>query len=99
MLPVGPITGDEAGELPGVSMTLLVADRSMDTIVEIESRSCWFLFVVKSSNAKSMFFISVSIALHLARVSCCNLIISPLTVSLSLTPFSMIANTLSMAGP
>lgn len=40
LLPVGPNTGDDAGELPGVSTTLLVADRSIETIVEMESRNC-----------------------------------------------------------
>ena len=37
---VGSKIGDEAGELLGVSTALPVAERSIDTIVEIESRSC-----------------------------------------------------------
>ena len=59
LLPLaGPRATEEAGELPGVSMALLpVADRSLETILEIESRSCWSLFIVRSSKAASIPFI------------------------------------------
>lgn len=38
LIPV--ITTDEAGELPGVSLRLPIVDRSFETILEMESRSC-----------------------------------------------------------
>ena len=38
--PEGAITTEEAGEDPGVPVTLPVADRSIDTMLEIESLSC-----------------------------------------------------------
>ena len=42
--PISPlITTEDAGELPGVSTRLPRVDRSLDTILEIESRSCWLL--------------------------------------------------------
>ena len=42
LLPLaGPSATEEAGELPGVSIALLpVAERSLETMLEIESRNC-----------------------------------------------------------
>jgi hypothetical protein len=38
--PLPPIMTDDAGELPGVSITLPVAGLSMVTMLEMESRNC-----------------------------------------------------------
>ena len=81
------ITTDEAGELPGVSMALPVAERSIVMMLEIESLSCAFRFAFISSMALSMAFILSVKALALVLMSVWSLIISPLTVNLSLRPF------------
>jgi hypothetical protein len=36
------IITDEGGELPGVSMPLPLVDLSLESILEMESRSFWF---------------------------------------------------------
>ena len=97
----GPITTEDAGELPGVLMTLpaLVPDLSIETMLDMESRSCWCLFICISSRARSMSFISTLILSHRALVSNCNRRISPFTVKRSVTPFSIMDKTLSIAGP
>lgn len=89
-----------AGELPGVSTKLLASDRSLDITVETESRSCLSraLFVT-SSSTRSSSRMSACNVVHLRFMSACKRRISPLTVSLSSTPLSMIARTLSIAGP
>lgn len=101
LLPKFGIITDDAGELPGVSLLKLpMVERSFETMLEIESLSCWFLWSACSSSsvASSSFIWSFS-ASHFCCMSECNLNISPLTVRRSLTPFSIIDNTLSMAGP
>lgn len=89
-----------AGELPGVSNKLLPRERSLDITVDTESRSCRsFVSVLISPSTSSMSLISPWSVDHRSFMSDCNLRISPLTVNLSWTPLSMIARTLSIAGP
>ena len=42
---IGPIMTEEEGEVPGVPIALPVLEISFDTIVEMESRSCWLLLI------------------------------------------------------
>lgn len=89
-----------AGELPGVSKRLLPRERSLDITVETESRSCRsFASVLMSPSTISISLISPWSVDHRSFMSDCNLRISPLTVSLSWTPLSIMARTLSIAGP
>jgi len=89
-----------AGELPGVSTRLLAIERSLDMTVDTESLSCFSRFSPPmSSSTRSMSRISFCSAPHLRFMSLCKRKISPLTVSLSSTPRSTMANTLSIAGP
>ena len=93
------MTTDDAGELSGVSIALLVAGLSIVMMLDIESRNCWFLVALRSSRAASMAFIFSCRDDDLAFKSVCRRIISPLTVSLSLMPFCIIDNTRSIADP
>jgi hypothetical protein len=90
-----------AGELPGVSTKLLAIDLSLDMTVETESRSCFSRLLSEfiSSRLASISRISPCKAAHLRFMSLCIRRISPLTVSLSCTPRSMMARTRSIAGP
>lgn len=81
------MTTDEAGELPGVSTALPVADLSVVMMLEIESLSCAFRFAFISSIALSIESIRSVNALAFALISVCSLMISPFTVNLSLRPF------------
>ena len=90
---------DEAGELPGVSDTLLVAGLSMVTILEMESRSCCWVFAKStSSRDSSMTLILAFSAFVRDFISASSLSVSPLTVNRSLTPFCTIVTTRSRAG-
>lgn len=81
-------TTEDAGELPGVvSGILLVAGLSIVTILEMESRSCWVLTKLMSSNVESMTLMLAFNASVRAFMSDNNLNVSPFTVSRSLTPF------------
>ena len=91
-------TTDEAGELPGVSATLLVAGLSNVTMLEMESRKCWGLVKLTSSSDSSMTLILAFSASVLDFMSDNNLKVSPLTVSRSLTPFWTMVHTRSIAG-
>lgn len=91
-------TTDEAGELPGVSATLLVAGLSNVTMLEMESRKCWGLVKLMSSSDSSMTLMLAFSASVLDFMSDNNLKVSPLTVSRSLTPFWTMVHTRSIAG-
>lgn len=89
---------DEAGELPGVSATLPVAGLSMVTMLEIESRSCWFLEILMSSSDESITLMLAFSASVLDNMSERSPEIAPFIVSRSLTPFWMMETTRSIAG-
>ena len=90
---------DEAGELLGVSGTLLVAGLSIVTILEMESRSCcWVLTKLLSSSDSSMTLMLALSALVRDFISAKSLNVSPFTVNRSLTPFWTIVTTRSIAG-
>lgn len=91
-------TTDEAGELPGVSATLLVAGLSSVTMLETESRKCWGLVKLMSSSDSSMTLMLAFSASALDFISDNNLKVSPFTVSRSLTPFWTMVDTRSIAG-
>jgi hypothetical protein len=91
---------DDADELLGVSMKLLVIECSDETMVLTESRSCWFLISrFTPSRRESSSRISAWMLAHFLFISDCRPRISPLTVRRSSTPRSMIASTLSIAVP
>jgi hypothetical protein len=89
---------DDAGELPGVPIALLVAGLSIVMMLDIESRSCWLRWMVVSSNIESITFMLAVRASTLSVMSESSARISPLTVSRSWTPFWMIDMTLPIAG-
>lgn len=89
---------DDAGELPGVSGTLLVAGLSNVMILERESRSCWVFTKFLSSSESSMTLMLALSALVRDCISAKSLKVSPFTVSRSLTPFWTIVTTRSIAG-
>ena len=99
--PIKPLmTTEDAGELPGVPIMLPKVDLSFETMLEIESRSCWFFLSVCASSILTSSSSIISLRLsHFFCISKCSLRISPLTVRRSLTPFSMIERTRSIAGP
>lgn len=94
------MTTEDGGELPGVSRPLATVDLSFETMLEMESLSCWLGFSAKiSSTIESVSFMLFRTSAHRDCISVCNLRISPLTVSRSLTPRSTMDSTRSIAGP
>lgn len=89
---------DDAGELPGVSITLPVAGLSIVTILEMESRNCWPLTICKSSKDASITRRLALSASFRDVISDNSRKTSPLTVKRSFTPFWMMVITRSMAG-
>lgn len=88
-----------AGELPGVSSKLPALDRSLEMTVDTESRRLSPFSLLSSSTTTSTSAISLCKDVQRCFISLCSRKISPLTVSLSRTPRSMMARTRSMAGP
>lgn len=67
--PMTPLmTTDDAGELPGVSIILPRVERSFETMLEIESRSCWFFLSVCASSILASS--SIIISLRLSHFFC-----------------------------
>lgn len=90
---------DDAGELPGVPANVpLERDRSADTILEIDSRRLEFDLAVTGSVNIARCSILSSRSRMRAESSLLSLKISPLTVSLSFSPFCMIVSTRCIAG-
>lgn len=90
---------DEAGELPGVSDTLFVAGLSMVTMLEMESRSCCWVFAKSTSSSDSSMTLMLALSAFTRDfISASSRSVSPLTVNRSLTPFCTIETTRSIAG-